>query len=325
MTNELTFIADIGATNARFAMANRQGQLQQISVLPTPSLGAGDRFYEQVCESLATDQFAGACIGLAGLVEQGRGVITNGKLVLDQALLQSQFGCQLELANDFYALAHGIPSFAQLVQLGGGDAQPGPKALLGAGSGLGMSVLVPQDLDQGLDQWLVLPSEGGYGDLACSNELELAVYQELQQQLDHVSWESVLSGPGLVNLYNALAQLWGQAPQPDVSPQWISAQGVDAQVPLCHQTLDMFFGFLGAAAGNLALTAYAKGGVYIGGGIVPQLQEFALGSSLRRRFEERGKLSGFARQIPLFLVLDDNPGLRGALALWQQRSITGQP
>ena len=88
---------------------------------------------------------------------------------------------------------------------------------------------------------------------------------------------------------------------------------MDAQEPICHQVLELFFGFLGGAAGNLALTVCAEGGVYIGGGIVPQLEEFAATSALRRRFDERGALCDYAKQIPLYLILDDNPGLIGAL------------
>ena len=128
----------------------------------------------------------------------------------------------------------------------------------------------------------------------------------------------MLSGPGLINLYQALAELWGY-PAEEVTSEWITEQGVDAQVPLCHQTLDLFFGFLGSAAGNLALTGYATGGVYIGGGIVPRLEAFARTSALRRRFDERGELSATVRNIPLYLIMDTYPGLNGALEVLRSR------
>ena len=122
----------------------------------------------------------------------------------------------------------------------------------------------------------------------------------------------VLSGPGLVNLYRAGGVLWGATPL-EVTSEWITQSGVDAQEPICHQVLELFFSILGGAAGNLGLTVCAEGGVYIGGGIVPQLEEFAVASALRRRFDERGALRDYAEQIPLYLILDESPGLIGAM------------
>ncbi len=314
MTAQTYFVADIGATNARFALANGQGELERVAVVPTTQLGGGADFAQQVRTALAVDTLDGVCVALAGPVQAGQGKITNGDLALGETGLASAFGAPAVLANDFYALAHGVPKFAKLQQLGGLAAAPGVKAVLGAGSGLGMSLVVPSESNG----WQVLASEGGYGDLACANELEQAVQQILQQRFDHVCWETVLSGPGLVHLYQALAELWGTKAD-DVTPEWITANGVEAQIPLCHQTLEMFFGFQGAAAGNLALTGYALGGVYIGGGIAPKLVEFAQTSGLRRRFDERGALSPLVQKIPLYIVLDQHPGLLGALTLLQRR------
>lgn len=310
MPSDLIFVADIGATNARLAIAEPQAGVSHVVVLPTADLGDGRAFHAQVEQALGLGKFAGGCVAMAGPLQDGKIKITNGTLELAQANLVEAFDCPMLLVNDFYALAHGVPELSNLVQLGGDEPQPGVKAVIGAGSGLGMSLILPQSDGQ----FNVLPSEGGYADLACTNELELAVLQRLQQRFEHVCWETVLSGPGLVNLYQALAELWGY-PIEAVTPEWISDQGVDAQVPLCHQTLDMFFGFLGSAAGNLALLGYATGGVYVGGGIAPKLQAFARTSSLRRCFDERGDMSELVRGIPLYLILDSYPGLDGALAL----------
>jgi glucokinase len=106
-----------------------------------------------------------------------------------------------------------------------------------------------------------------------------------------------------------------------VGPEWITRQGVDAAEPVCHQTLEVFCGLLGAAAGNLAVTAYALGGVYLGGGILPGMVEFVRSSPLRRRFEERGPMTERVRRIPLYLVRDGTPGLVGALACLLDRHI----
>jgi glucokinase len=150
--------------------------------------------------------------------------------------------------------------------------------------------------------------------------LELELLGVLQSRLGHVSWESVLSGPGLVRLYDAVCTVWGAAPEA-VGPEWITRQGVDAAEPVCHQTLEVFCGLLGAAAGNLAVTAYALGGVYLGGGILPGMVEFVRSSPLRRRFEERGPMTERVRRIPLYLVRDGTPGLVGALACLLDRHI----
>ena len=310
MPSDLIFVADIGATNARLSIAEPRAGVSHVVVLPTADLGDGRAFHAQVEQALGLSSFAAGCVAMAGPLRDGKIKITNGALQLEQASLTEQFHCPMLLVNDFFALAHGVPDFSDLARIGGDDSAQGVKAVIGAGSGLGMSLVLPQ----ANGHFSVLPSEGGYADLACTNELELAVLQRLQQRFAHVTWETVLSGPGLVNLYQALAELWGY-PVESATPEWISDQGVDAQVPLCHQTLDMFFGFLGSAAGNLALMSYATGGVYVGGGIAPKLQAFARTSSMRRCFDERGDMAELVRGIPLYLILDSYPGLSGALAL----------
>ena len=169
-----------------------------------------------------------------------------------------------------------------------------------------MATLVP-DMAGNLT---VLPSEGGHGDLAPGSYLEAELWSVLAQTHAHVSWETVLSGPGIVNLYQAMSSVWGMEAAP-TSAEEIVQQGLSAE-PLCHQTLETFAGLLGGAAGNLALTVGARGGVYISGGIAPQLVGMLPASPLRRRFDERGDLSDYARAIPLFVVMDEHPGLLGA-------------
>jgi glucokinase len=201
-----------------------------------------------------------------------------------------------------------VPHLQQLTRVGG-KAGSGVKAVIGPGSGLGMSILIPAKSGG----YEVMNSEGGHADLAAGNPLELEVLGILLQQHREACWESVLSGPGLVRLYSAIVQIWGGTAE-FTRPEEISAHGVDAQDPICHQTLELFFGWLGAAAGNLALTVCASGGVYIGGGIVPALEQFALTSPLRRRFEERVGLTDFIRDIPVYIIMDPDPGLIGAAA-----------
>ena len=174
------------------------------------------------------------------------------------------------------------------------------KAILGPGSGLGMATLVP-DIAGKLT---VLPSEGGHGDLAPGSFLEAELWSVLAQSHPHVSWETVLSGQGIVNLYQAMSSVWGIASEPKTAEE-IVQEGLSAE-PLCHQTLETFAGLLGGAAGNLALTVGARGGVHQRK-YCAQVGGHAVASPLRRRFDERGDLSDYAKTIPLFLVMDEHP------------------
>ena len=157
----------------------------------------------------------------------------------------------------------------------------------------------------------MVASEGGHADLAPGSHLEAELWGLLTAEHGHVCWETVLCGSGLQRLYGAVSALWGSRPQP-LSAEQISSQGQSMADPVCHQTLETFCSLLGAAAGNLALTVAASGGVYLAGGIVPSMLEFVLASPLRRRFEERGEMSSFVKQIPLLIITEENPGLSGA-------------
>ena len=260
MAQRPVLVADIGATNARFALTAGDGALRNTQVVPTAQLADGSLLPELLAQRYDFAEVAGLCLGMAGPVVEGKGQMTNGRVGLDRAVLAAQLERPVLLLNDFQALAHGVPRFSALSQLGGTAKAGEVRAVLGPGSGLGMSLCIP---DPGLPLgWRVLASEGGYADLAPGSPLEAEVLALLQARFAHVCWETVLSGPGLVRLYQALAQIWGDsaaATDPTVDAAWITKQALDAQVPLCHQTLELFFAWLGAAAGNLALTSCARG------------------------------------------------------------------
>ena len=303
-------IADIGATHARFALSHGDPTMlsDAPTVLPTASFAEAGALVDQALHALGDPSCAGGCFAVAGPVVDGSAEITNGGMSFTDSALKDRLGGPVYLVNDFYAVATAVPRLRRLEQVGGGEAPPeqaGVRAVLGPGSGLGMGILIPE----AEGSWRVLPSEGGHADLAPGNHLEQEVLTHLMAEHDGVCWETVLSGPGLVNLYRAVAKMWGREPEPLV-PEDVSSRGREADDPICHQTLELFFGFLGAAAGNLALTVCARGGVYVGGGIVPALHEFALTSPLRRRFDERVELEDFVRDIPLYLILDEQPGPR---------------
>lgn len=309
-------VADIGGTNARFALAQAGSEaapeLLDIEQWPTASLGSGDTLPLRLQQRFDLAGVERCTLGMAGPVRQGRAALTNGDLVLDAAILARALAKPVAVVNDFAVLAHGVSKFSQLIAVGGQPVVTGPKAVLGAGSGLGMALCLPPAQGH-TGPWRVLPSEGGYADLPATSPLEAEVLAQLQAQLDHVCWETVLSGPGLVRLYRCLAHIWGQPDDPEeLAPDWITAQAEGAQNPLCHQTVELFLSWLGAAAGNFALATCALGGVYIAGGIAPRLAPMLLASPFRRRFEARGALSPMLASVPVYLVLDPYPGLLGA-------------
>lgn len=315
MSDYPLLLADVGATNARFAAVT--GEERRVVVLRTRDFESAVRLVEQARAALSLDAIRGCCLAIAGPVMDGVGAITNGRLRFDGAALEALLGAPVVVVNDFQALAMAVPHLRELTQVGGVAGQSGPRVVLGPGSGLGVAFLLPRG-----DGWEVLPSEGGHADLAPGNLLEIEVLSLLHQQHDGVCWETVLSGPGLVNLYRAVCAVWGSHCE-ELAPEDVSARGVTAEDPVCHQTLELFLGWLGAAAGNLALTVCARGGVYIGGGIIPALGDFVLNSPLRRRFEERAGLAAYVRDIPLHLIREAHPGLLGA-QVWLERTMSAR-
>jgi glucokinase len=221
---------------------------------------------------------------------------------------------QLLVLNDFTALALALPHLAdQERHQIGGDA-PVDEAtigLIGPGTGLGVSGLVWSGT-----QWLPLQTEGGHATVAPVTDKEWAVLGLLKQSFGgHVSLERLLSGPGLVNLYQALRKLDGR-PEPEgtLEPADITERGVAGSCPYCAETLAMFCAMLGTAAGNLALTVGARGGVYIGGGIAPRLIDYLKRSDFRARFEDKGRMKDYLTPIPIWVITADNPAFRGVAA-----------
>jgi len=320
----LDLVADIGATNARFQLC-LNGVLQgEPSILPTQDYQSGSALLADARKSLPTTSLGTALLAVAGPVTSvDQAQITNTGLVIDRADASTVLACETRLVNDFFALAHGVPHFSQLEQLGGEPPLPLTKALLGPGSGLGMATLIrlSQVIAGVTSEWQVLASEGGHADLAPGSHLEAELWGVLMQQHQHVSWETVLSGRGLQHLYAAMCSLWGMQPA-DLSPADITNLGQDMSDPVCHQTLETFCALLGAAAGNLAVTVAARGGVYIGGGIVSRMLDFVRASQLRRRFEERGAMADFVKPIPIMVVTESEPGLIGAAQCLQVSTLT---
>jgi glucokinase len=305
-------LGDIGGTNARWAwQESPDASLEDISVQPceaSASLLDSARTYLQA-HRRGIPCWAG--IGVATAVGGDEIRMTNNAWRFSIAEFQRSLGLERCLViNDFTALAMSLPGLLQsdLRPVGGGSAvKRATIALLGPGTGLGVSGLVPNVRGQ----QTALSGEGGHVTLAASDDSEFAILKILRKQFGHVSAERVLSGAGLVNLYNAICAINGQTPRPllpsDVTDEALA--GTDAQ---CATAVDYFTSFLGNVAGNLALTLGALGGVYIGGGIVPRLGAFFNESLFRQRFEEKGRYEGYLQSIPTWLITASTPALTGA-------------
>ena len=250
--------------------------------------------------------------------------MTNHHWSFSISALKLQFGfAKLRVLNDFTALALALPTLAQteLLQVGGGAVLPGHAiGLIGPGTGLGVSGLVPCTEHGGAATWVALQGEGGHVTLSASNEREHAVLTELERCWGHVSAERAISGQGLVNLHRALITIDApSAGQPQLDASEITDRALSGDAA-CGEVVDLFCAFLGNVAGNLALTLGARGGVYIGGGIVPRLSDWFVQSPFRRRFESKGRFSAYLAPIPVFVIqANQSPALVGAsLALDMQ-------
>ena len=306
-------LGDIGGTNARFAwQPSRDAAPGRVAIYPCAeheSLLAAMRHY------LAQQQLPapGACaIGIANPVTGDHVQMTNHTWSFSIEQVRLALGLTRFLVlNDFTALALSLTLLPadELRQVGGGQAVPkAPIGLIGPGTGLGVS-----GLWAGLAGGPAVPinGEGGHVTLAAADASEEAVVALLRQRFGHCSAERAVSGPGLVNLYEALCTLDGVAAEAlEAADITLRAEAGDSR---CNRVLDLFFSFLGNVAGNLALTLGTRGGMYIGGGIVPRLGARIDRSRFRERFEQKGRFADYLARVPTFVVEAKlSPALLGA-------------
>ena len=309
-------LGDVGGTNARLGwQATQSSGVQHVQVLPCadyPSLEVAIQTYLQQ-QNLPAPR---ACaLGIANPITGDTIRMTNHHWTFSISEMARNLGLlKLNVINDFTALALAIPSIspAQLVQVGGQHALDfAPKAIIGAGTGLGVSGLFP--VKAGRDQWVAIAGEGGHASLAAHNETEYRVIELIRQRYGHVSAERVLSGQGLVDLYLALRQLQQHEPIDVASAADITHWALKNKDPLALQSLDMFAGFLGSVAGDLALTLGALGGVDLGGGVGPRWLGWLETSVFRERFEAKGRFRDYLKDIPVYVInAAESPALLGA-------------
>jgi glucokinase len=303
-------LGDIGGTNARFAVCGQDGKAASVRVLPVDDYAT----LRDAIEAYLTAEGIGkplraAALAVASPMTGDAVKMTNHPWSFSIAELRRDLQIErLDVVNDFTANALAVPHLrpAERVAIGGGKAVPGAAvAVLGPGTGLGVSGLIPTKAG-----WSALAGEGGHATMAAGDDQESEVLTRLRRRYGHVSAERVLSGPGLVNLYQTLAEIAGVAAE-SYTPAQISDRAIGEEEPLCRDALEMFCAMLGAMAGNLALTLGARGGVYIAGGIVPRLGTRFAGSRFRERFEGKGRFRGYLAAIPTFVITVKEPAFLG--------------
>jgi glucokinase len=320
-------LADIGGTNARFALETGPGTIAAIEVLPCAAyatLADALRAYLALPAVAAAGAVRHSSIAIANPIVGDFVRMTNHHWAFSIEALRLECGFdELAVVNDFYALAMALPHLANAEkrQVGGGAPVAGtPIGLLGAGTGLGVSGLVPaENLPAGAKpSWTALRSEGGHVTFAPANETEVAILQFAWREFEHVSAERFLSGAGLELIHRALADHRGVASEVLDAPE-ITRRGLAGACALCDEVIEVFCGMLGTIAGNLAVTLGAQGGVYIGGGIVPRLGERFAASCFRTRFEQKGRFVGYLAQVPTYVITAEYPAFVGVSAILADR------
>ena len=315
---------DVGGTKtalALFEVRRRTLAVVREAVLPSQGFAAlADAIRQFLLEGPPVSIDA-ACIGVAGPVIDGRCTATNLPWVVDEAsMAESVSTKRVRLVNDLEATGHGVLGLkpSALAPLQAGEPHKGTMALIAAGTGLG-EVLIPWDGRR----HRVVGSEGGHTDFAPRTELETELLRFLRREFGRVSYERVVSGPGLYNIYRFLLASDGAA-----EAEWLRARmetgdssavvaeaALDRGDPRAVQALDMFVSIYGAEAGNLALKALAVGGVFVGGGIAPKIRAKLEDGTFVTAFRDKGRLGGMMASIPVHLVLEPRTALLGAAAI----------
>ncbi len=306
-------VADIGGTNARFALATIGGA---VSVGDMHAFRAED--YESIRD--AADAFLEAvqakprvaCFAVAGPITDAVVEFTNSPWVLDIEKTQRQMKLERLLAiNDFEALATGVRHLkaADFLEVKAGDSDKGaPVLVIGPGTGLGQALIVPAP---GGDR--VIPTEGGHVAFAPQTEEEIEVLRFIQREHKRVSIERLLSGRGLVNIHRALCAIAG-TPRVSLQADEITRAAETKEFPVAVKAVEMFCAVLGSAAGDAVLAAGARGGVVLGGGIIPKIRDAFLRSAFVDRFLDKGRMRDYVGAVPIRLITRDGAALVGAAA-----------
>jgi glucokinase len=302
-------IGDIGATNARFALAGAEG-IHDEAVLKCADYPGIAEAMEAYLASLKGVKPRRASIAMAGPVTGDRFEMTNH--LWSFSIEETRKRLNLEsftLMNDFKAIALGVPHLPahSIRQAGFGQAVPqAPIGIIGPGTGLGVASLIWDG-----QAYRPVAGEGGHVTMSARTQREFDLFRTLRYKYRHVSAERVCSGKGLVNIYNAIRILDGRTDLPDRTPEEISSAAIEQSCDVCVEALEKMLAFLGVVAGDLALTLGATGGIYIAGGIVTQLSDYFFASRFREEFISKGRFADYLAPIPTFVIQHDFPAFLG--------------
>lgn len=312
----LALIGDIGGTNARFAIWENDA-LHSVRIFPTADYTSPEHAIGVYMADLELEKgdIHAACLAVAGPVDGDEFRFTNSHWRLSRKAFCNTLQIErLLLINDFTAMALGMtrlqPDEYQMVCEG--EADPArPAVVIGPGTGLGVGTLI--GLRNG---WMALPGEGGHVDLPVGNPREVQLRAHIESEIGHVSAETILSGGGLLRLYQTVCAVDGHEPS-CMSPAEVTEAGL-AGDPVARATLEQFCRFLGRVAGNNVLTVGGRGGVYIVGGVIPRFLDVFLQSGFAESFADKGCMSDYFEGIPVWVVTAEFSGLLGAGVALQQ-------
>jgi glucokinase len=308
---ETTLLADIGGTSARFALlaGGAIGDIVTLAVADHASPVEAARAFL----AKAGHQPQAACIAAAGPVVSGRVTMVNAAWTIDAEDIRHGLGLRAaRVINDFEALGWSLPGLRADDVVVIGEVDPpdsGTKVVMGPGTGFGLAALATDGNAE-----VVLVTEGGHATLPAENRREDTIIEALREHAAHVSVERALSGPGLVALYQAIADI-DAVTAPQRSAADIVEHALRGDCATSRNTLDAFCGFLGSVAGNAALTLGALGGVFIAGGIVPRFTGYLKQSAFRTRFEAKGRLAPYMAHVATSVIVHPNPAFVGLARL----------
>ena len=311
------FVADVGGTNIRLALV-QHGELQQITKYLCKQFDTITDAINQFAIDVNVDSFEHGCIAIACPVNNDVVKMTNHSWAFSKLELQNQLSLNsLLVINDFSAVAFSLPALTmeQVIQIGPGEAvEKGNIAVFGPGTGLGVEHLTWTD-----NGWQTLDGEGGHVDFAPNDEQDIIIWHYIKAKLGRVAAEELLSGRGLVNIYTALVMHAGGNIE-FTDPADITQHALASTDVTCVKAVQQFCRIMGSFAGNLALNLCTTGGVFIGGGIAPRLGDFCANNEFRQKFENKGNLAKYVKNIPTYLINEPNHGLLGALAYLLQQT-----
>ncbi len=309
---------DIGGTKTYLVLRDQEGETLREKKFPSQNYQQFSVILEEFLTGMSS-VIKKACFGIAGPVKNNQCHTTNLPWEVDGGKISKKFQIpHLVLLNDLEANAYGIRTLSdeKFAVLNEGVSEKGNQALLSAGTGLGEAGIFFHQ-----EHLIPFPSEGGHVDFSPRNSLEIELLQFLLKRFDHVSYERVLSGMGLENLFDFFVEEKKEVPEESIQEQFqhenrgkvITTNALNGRCGVCEKTLDLFVSLYGAEAGNVALKYLPIGGLYIGGGIAPKILKKMQEETFMKSFIKKGRLQDILKAIPVKVILEENTALHGAM------------